>query len=156
MGRRKDTNESNRIAIAVFIVATTLALLTTEIYLPSVLILPVGALLVGLIVTSILAFLFILAKGYELRYRKEELNFIDKYNYVLYNASVRAYAVVIGLIFLGFAYKYLKDLSETGNTIGMVGTVILFVLVIFIINHRDVSDLVAVLTRFLLKRKVKK
>lgn len=81
----KEKNEGVRIAIAVFIVATTFTVMASPIAIPQPLLVPTGAFLVGLIVTAVFAGLFILAKGYELRYRPKRRNFIDRYNYIFYN-----------------------------------------------------------------------
>ncbi len=72
-------NDPSRLAVAIFIVATTLTIMATNFAIPSVLTIPVAAFLLGLIITAILAFMFILAKGYELRYGKKKDNLINRW-----------------------------------------------------------------------------
>lgn len=145
----KNTSEATRIAIAVFIVATTFTVMASKFSIPEVLFIPASAFLFGLIVTAILAFLFILAKGYELRYKAKERNILDKYNYVLYNLAVTAYVIVAGFILLGFTYKYLDKASKEGNIMATFGMGVLFIFVIIIVNRKDFKALTSyVTTRF--------
>lgn len=143
-------NDPSRLTVAIFIVATTLTILATNFAVPSVLTIPVGAFLLGLIITAVLAFMFILAKGYELRYGKKKDNIVDRYNYILYNFAMTAYAIVVGVIMLGFLYKYLNDLSKEGNSWATAGVVLLFIGIVAFINRRDIREL------FLAIRKVLK
>ena len=144
----KDTSETARIAIAVFIVATMLTVVAADFSIPTALLIPAGAFLLGLIVTAVLAFMYILAKGYELRYKVKKRNVIDKYHYILYNLAVTAYVIVAGVILLGFSYSYLDKASKEGNAIASAGIVALFILVIFIVNRKDIKELAS----YLLKR----
>ena len=138
-------NDSNRLAIAIFIVATTITIMTTKVLIPTSLIVPMGAFLMGLIVTAILAFLFILAKGYELRYKKKKDTLVDKYNHILYNSAMTAYAIIMFFVLAGYMYKKLDGISKEGNIWGSVGIVILFVGVIAVSNGRDIKELYRVL-----------
>ena len=134
-------NDPTRLAIAVFIVATTLTMSATDFLVPSFLFIPLGMFFVGLIVSAILAFAFILAKGYELRYGKKKNNLIDKYNYILYNLAVTAYVIVMGVILLGFAYKYLDEASKAGNVWASIGIGLLFIGIVALINRKDIKEL---------------
>lgn len=147
--------DPSRLAVAVFIVATTLTISTTHVTVPTFLFIPIGMFLLGLIVSAILAFLFILAKGYELRYRKRRNNIVDSYNYILYNSAVTAYVIVMGIILLGFLYKYLSEASKAGNAWADVGIVILFISLVGVINGRDIKEL-ALVARKALKTKLKR
>jgi membrane protease YdiL (CAAX protease family) len=151
-----DKNDSIRIAISAFIVATTLTLFATEVKIPNSIAIPAGALMIGASISSIFAVLFILAKGYELRYKSSGKNFIDKSNYLLYNLAMTAYVFVIALIAVAFAHKYLKDVASNGNVLGDVGIVILFLLLLFIINGKDiVSVFGSILSKLKSKRTLK-
>lgn len=134
-------NDPSRLAITVFIVATTLTIMATHFTVPSFLFIPLGVFLLGLIVSAILAFLFILAKGYELRYGKKKNNLIDKYNYILYNLAVTAYVIVMVVILFGFIYKNLDEASKSGNVWAGVGIGVLFIGLVGIINGRDIKEL---------------
>jgi len=134
-------NDPSRLAIAVFIVATTLTILTSNYSVPSIILIPLGMFLWGLIVSAVLAFLFILTKGYELRYGKNKNNLIDKYNYILYNLAVTAYVIVMIVILFGLIYKNLDEASKGGNVWASVGVGVLFIGLVGIINGRDVKEL---------------
>lgn len=134
-------NDPSRLAIAVFIVATTLTVSATHFSVPSFLFIPLGMFALGLIVSAILAFLFILAKGYELRYGKKKDNLIDRFNYILYNLAVTAYVIVMGIILLSFVYKYLDEASKAGNVWASIGIGIIFIGIVAAINRRDVKEL---------------
>ncbi len=134
-------NDSNRLAIAIFIVATTITIMTTRVLIPTSLILPMGAFLMGLIVTAVLAFLFILAKGYELRYKKKKDTLVDKYNHILYNSAMTAYAIIMVIVVVAYLYKKLNEASSAGNVWGSIGVVILFVAIIAVINRKDIQEL---------------
>ncbi len=142
---KNDLNhDPSRLAVAVFIVATTLTVSATHITVPTFLFIPLGMFLLGLIVSATLALLFILAKGYELRYKKKKNNLIDSYNYILYNSAVTAYVIVMGVILLGFIYKYLSEASKAGNAWADIGIVILFISLVGVINGRDIKELALV------------
>ena len=134
-------NDPSRLAIAVFIVATTLTILASNYSVPSILLIPLGTFLWGLIVSAILAFIFILAKGYELRYGKEKDSLIDRFNYVLYNSAVTAYVIVMGIILLSFIYKFLDEASKAGNVLASIGIGALFIGIVAVINRRDINEL---------------
>jgi len=135
-------NDPSRLAIAVFIVATTLTVSATHFSVPQFLFIPLGMFMLGLIVSAILAFLFILAKGYELRYGKTKDNLIDRFNYILYNSAVTAYVIVMGVILFAFLYKYLNEASKAGNVWASMGIGVIFVGIVAFINGRDVKELV--------------
>jgi|GEM_PF-2118791 len=149
-------NDPSRLAVAIFIVATTLTIMATSFAIPSALVIPVAAFLLGLIITAILAFLYILAKGYELRYRKKGDNIIDKYNYILYNLAMTAYVIVVGIILLGFLYKYLNDSSKAGNPWATAGVVLFFIGFIAIVNRRDIKELFLAVRKSLKDRRAKR
>ncbi len=134
-------NDPSRLVIAVFIVATTLTIFASDYSVPTILLIPVGTFLWGLIVSSILAFLFILAKGYELRYEKKSENIIDRFNYVLYNLAVTAYVIVMGVILLSFIYKHLSEASKAGNVWASIGIGVIFIAIIAVINRKDITGL---------------
>lgn len=148
--------DPTRIAISVFIVATTLTLFAISIEIPSFFIIPAGTLLIGALVSSLFALLFILTKGYELRYKNSKTNFIDKNNYILYNLAMTAYVFVIAFVVIAFTHKYLKDISSAGNILGDVGIVILFITIVFIINGKDVVAVFSAVISGLKSRKSKK
>jgi len=134
-------NDPSRLAIVVFIVATTLTISVTHFSVPSFLFIPLGMFMLGLIVSAVLAFLFILAKGYELRYGKKKDNLIDRFNYILYNSAVTAYVIVMGIILLSFIYRYLSEASKAGNVWASIGIGVIFVGIVALINGRDVKEL---------------
>ncbi len=147
--KRDTKNDPSRIAVAVFIVATTLTISVTHFTVPSFLFIPLGMFMLGLIVSAVLAFLFILAKGYELRYGKKEDNLIDRFNYILYNSAMTAYVIVMGVILLGFVYKYLDEASKAGNVWASIGIGLLFIGIVALINRKDIKELsVAAYTAF--------
>lgn len=146
--------DPSRLAIAVFIVATTLTMSATDFLVPSFLFIPLGMFFVGLIVSAILAFAFILAKGYELRYGKKKNNLIDRYNYILYNLAVTAYVIVMGIILLGFTYKYLDEASKAGNVWASIGIGLLFIGIVALINRKDIKELsIAAHSAFITRRR---
>jgi len=134
-------NDPSRLAIAAFIVATTLTISATHFIVPSFLFIPLGMFLLGLIVSAVLAFVYILAKGYELRYGKSKNNLIDRYNYILYNSAVTAYVIVMGVILLGFILEYLNEASRAGNVWANIGIAALFVGIVGMINRKDIREL---------------
>ena len=157
MKEKNDRNKDpSRLAVAIFIVATTLTIMATNFQIPTVFIIPIAAFLLGLILTAILAFLYILAKGYELRYGKRKDNVIDRYNYILYNFAMTAYAIVVAIILLGFTYKYLNDSSKAGNPWATGGIVLLFIGVIAIVNRRDIKELYLFIRKSLKDRRAKR
>lgn len=135
------SHDQSRLAIAVFIVATTLTILASNYSIPSILLMPLGMFLWGLIVSAVLAFLFILAKGYELRYGKEKNNLVDRYNYILYNSAMTAYVIVMAIILLAFTHKYLKEASEGGNTWASIGIALLIIGIVWLVNRKDIKEL---------------
>ena len=149
-------NDQSRIAVSAFIVATTLTVMATSFPIPSVAIVPVTAILMGLLITALFAFLFILAKGYELRYSRKKENFIDKYNYILYNLAMTSYAIVAGVLLLGVAYKHLSEASNAGSWWGTAGVVLLFILVVVVINKNDIKDLWRFVVRAVKTKRSKK
>jgi len=145
--KEEDTREATRIAIAAFIVGTTLTVVASNFTLPKAFLIPVGAFLFGLIATAALAFLFILAKGYELRYKPKKRNAFDKYNYILYNAAMTAYIIVMALTLSIFGLEYLEKGLKAGNVIASGALATLFVLVVTAINGKDIKDLITYLRK---------
>jgi MFS family permease len=157
MKEKNDHNKDpSRLAVAIFIVATTLTIMATNFQIPTEFIIPIAALLMGLILTAIFAFLYILAKGYELRYGKKKDNVIDRYNYILYNFAMTAYVIVVGIILLGFIYKYLNDSSKAGNPWATAEIVLIFIGIIAIVNRRDIKELYLAIRKSLKESKAKR
>jgi hypothetical protein len=140
-------NDQNRLLVATFIVATTVTiLLSRESVAPNVgwVLAVVGIFLIGLMISSLFAFAFILAKGYELRYGSHKKNgVIDKYNYVLYNMAVKAYALVVFILFFIYAYGLLNENAKKGNFIAIIAIPILWILAIIAINYRSICQLMS-------------
>ena len=145
MKESEDTSEATRIAIAAFIVGTTLTIMASEFTLPKSFLIPVGAFLFGLIATAVLAFLFILAKGYELRYHAKKRNVFDKYNYILYNAAMTAYVIIMAITLSIFLLEYLEKGLKAGNVLASFILGLIFVGIVAIVNRKDIEDLVTYL-----------
>lgn len=145
MKESEDTREATRIAIAAFIVGTTLTIMASEFTLPKSFLIPVGAFLFGLIATAVLAFLFILAKGYELRYHAKKRNVFDKYNYILYNSAMTAYVIIMAITLSIFLLEYLEKGSKAGNVFASIILGLMFVTIIIVVNGKDIKDLIAYL-----------
>jgi len=145
--KEEDTRETTRIAIAAFIVGTTLTVMTSEFTLPREVLILTGAFLLGLIFTAVFAFLFILAKGYELRYKPKKSNVFDKYNYILYNAAVTAYVIIMVITLSIFGLEYLEKGLKAGDVFASIALGILFIGIVIAINGRDVKDLITYLRK---------
>jgi len=145
MKESEDAREATRIAIAAFIVGTTLTIMASEFTLPKSFLIPVGAFLFGLIATAVLAFLFILAKGYELRYHAKKPNVFDKYNYILYNAAMTAYVIIMSVTLSIFLLEYLEKGLKAGNVLASFILGLIFVGIVAIVNRKDIEDLVTYL-----------
>ena len=143
----EDTREATRIAIAAFIVGTTLTIMASDFTLPKSFLIPVGAFLFGLIATAVLAFLFILAKGYELRYHAKKSNVFDKYNYILYNAAMTAYVIIMGVTLSIFLLEYLEKGLKAGDMFASFILGLIFVSIVIAINWKDLKDLVSYLRK---------
>jgi len=143
----EDTREATRIAIAAFIVGTTLTITASKFTLPKSFLIPLGAFLFGLIATAVIAFLFILAKGYELRYHAKKPNVFDKYNYILYNAAMTAYVIIMGITFSIFLLEYLEKGLKAGDMFASSILGLLFVGIVVAISWRDLRDLISYLRK---------
>lgn len=141
--KEEDTREATRIAIAAFIVGTTLTVMASNFSLPRAFLIPVGAFLFGLITTAFLAFLFILAKGHELRYKPKKLNIFDKYNYILYNAAMSAYVIIMATTISIFGLEHLQKGLKTGSVFASIALGALFIGIVLTINRKDIKELMA-------------
>ena len=112
--------DQNRLLISTFIVATAVATYFSDIKLP----IHVGSLefyIIGVIYLSIIAsaglsFLYILARGHELRHNHTgRRDFIDRHSHRLYDWSIASYPWVIGILGFIFTHNHLKNLPDVGQ-----------------------------------------
>lgn len=150
-----DRDDQNRLLIATFIVATTFTVMATHVPIPKLFFIPAGAFLIGLIITAVLAFVFILAKGYELRYGSKNKNLVDRYNYLLYNLAVTAYVIVAGVLLFLYIFSILNNASEAGNVLATIGIVILFISIVFVISRKDIKLLADEIVKRIRDKKLK-
>jgi len=143
MNNNNDTKESTRIAIAAVIVASILALWNMKLQVPSVFVIPLGALFVGLGFTSIFAAAFILGKGFELSYDAKENKVLIKINKVLYKLAMSTYAVIITLVGILYLLNYFNELAKSGNALGMLGIVVVGALISAALMRKDIKEIVA-------------
>ena len=144
---KDDKREGTRIAIAAFIVATTFTVMATHFVIPKVLFIPAAAFMIGLIITAILAFLFILTKGYELRYGCKKRNLIDRYNHLLYNSAMTAYAIVAAILIFVYLYDVLNKASKAGDIFATFGVVALFIIAVLFTNYKGLNLLIGELIK---------
>lgn len=116
----EEKREQNRLLIATFIVATTVAIFFSDIDVsinPESIWPPfVGALLASLFVSAGFSFFYILCRGYELRYDKpKKEGLIKKTSYKLYNLSILCYPVVIGFLTFMVTYSLIDERLENGD-----------------------------------------
>lgn len=114
--------DQSRLLVSTFIVGTTVAIMVSQstitIDANSMQLVILGAAVLGLLTSSLFACLFIMAKGYELRYRTNpQQKFIDKYNFILYNLAVWAYVPVVLVLVGSYVYEYLIDASFKGDAL---------------------------------------
>ena len=145
-----DPNDQNRLLIATFIVATTIAVIFSQVALPvgksSWIVYALGACLWGFIISSFFASSFILAKGYELRYEKDNDNrktFVDRHNFRLYNIAVKVYVPVLALFSIAIIFDYFKTIAHDSNILGNIGMAFVLLIVVAIVNYKSVKGLFA-------------
>lgn len=138
----KKDEDNSRITIAACIIATALAVFTLNLPIKiKLLIMPVGFFSFCLIFSAIFAFLFILAKGYELRYGKKKENFIDKYNCYLYNASIKVYSFIALITLVIWSCNKLNELNKSGNFLGNVGYFAIVVILVYIMDFHEMNQM---------------
>ena len=119
-----ENNESYRLTIAAIVVASATAILLADkipIPFPSILTIPAGILVISLLVSGFIAFLYILARGYSLRYGKVQDNFIDKKVESLYNYAVKSYLFTVIILALAYMLGTSVQGVKSENLLGYVG-----------------------------------
>jgi hypothetical protein len=136
-------DDQNRLLVATFIVGTFLALLnsneTQSKTNDSMAYLLYIVCILGLMLSAFFAFLYILAKGHNLRYRSNDSKtFVDRHYKYLYNAAMYIYVPVI--VLLGYATistKLLKA-TERGEKNSWLYIIIFFICSQLIFHFGDV------------------
>lgn len=137
-----DTQESTRIAIAAIIIASLLALWSLKLEAPRALLVPLGTVSLGLIVTGFFAFAFILGKGFELSYDQKERKLLAKVNQFLYKFAMTAYLVIPGSIFVLYLVDYLNKIAKSGNAFGAIGIILLGIAISAVLVRKDIKEIV--------------
>lgn len=115
-----DEQERNRLLIATFIVATTVAIFFSDIDIyinPQDMWPPfAGTLLIGLLASAGLSFFYVLCRGYELQYSKpNNEGLIKKASYKLYDWSILCYPIVIGFLIFMVTHGLIGERFENGD-----------------------------------------
>lgn len=114
-----DREESNRLLIATFIVGTAVAVYFSNATLPvdkdSWQGFVVATLIVSLLISASLALLYVLARGYKLRYKKNRNTIVDRYSHHLYDASIHSYTWIILLSAIAYFLKWVDSTFQGDN-----------------------------------------
>ena len=149
------SEESNRLLIATFIVGTAVAVYFSNAILPveagTWQAFIVSALIVSLLASAALAFIYLLVRGYKLRYKKKSNNFIDKYGHIFYDLSIKAYAPILILSIIALVFKWLNESFDesAGQLINIVFSTVLGLGFVVFFNRDLIIDYVD-------KRRIKK
>ena len=91
--------------------------------------------------------MYILAKGYELRHKKKANNFVDKYNYILYDTALKAYMFVSFILGGIYVLGLLAEAGKAGNLSAQIAAWFAVPIIAVIMNYSDFKDLFDTLYR---------
>jgi hypothetical protein len=144
-----DDHDGNRLLIATFIVASTIAFF--QLNVPTSLINnAVGAGVIvalgfGLLSSSLFAFSYIMSKGYALRYRNNlsRIGFVDRYGHHMYNVAIFIFLPVIAIVAAIYTVAIVKSTGALDDTQLNILMWSIAIPLIILFNLGQIADIVS-------------